>query len=309
MKHWIEAARLRTLPLSVSGILVGSLYALNNPTNKILTPTQVFDWRIFILAILTTVGFQVLSNFANDYGDGVKGTDNEDRVGPQRAIQSGVISPDAMKKAMYLTALLTFLSAVLLIYIAFTDKYLLFSLFFLILGIVAIASAIKYTVGDSAYGYKGFGDVFVFVFFGLVSTLGVNFLYSKQFDWQLVLPACAIGMLSAGVLNLNNMRDELSDAKAGKNTLVVKMGGQKAKIYHFFLVGGAMVLVLIFAIIYNKVGFRWDQYAFLAAYFPLMRHLRVVYLCDDNRRLDPQLKVLALSTFLLSLILALVMVF
>jgi 1,4-dihydroxy-2-naphthoate polyprenyltransferase len=309
MKHWIEAARLRTLPLSVSGILVGSLYALNNPTNKILTPTQVFDWRIFILAIMTTVGFQVLSNFANDYGDGVKGTDNEDRVGPQRAIQSGVISPDAMKKAMYLTALLTFLSAVLLIYIAFTDKYLLFSLFFLILGIVAIASAIKYTVGDSAYGYKGFGDVFVFVFFGLVSTLGVNFLYSKQFDWQLVLPACAIGMLSAGVLNLNNMRDELSDAKAGKNTLVVKMGGQKAKIYHFFLVGGAMVLVLIFAIIYNKVGFRWDQYAFLAAYFPLMRHLRVVYLCDDNRRLDPQLKVLALSTFLLSLILALVMVF
>ena len=309
MKHWIEAARLRTLPLSVSGILVGSLYALNNPTNKILTPTQVFDWRIFILAILTTVGFQVLSNFANDYGDGVKGTDNEDRVGPQRAIQSGVISPDAMKKAMYLTALLTFLCAVLLIYIAFTDKYLLFSLFFLILGIVAIASAIKYTVGDSAYGYKGFGDVFVFVFFGLVSTLGVNFLYSKQFDWQLVLPACAIGMLSAGVLNLNNMRDELSDAKAGKNTLVVKMGGQKAKIYHFFLVGGAMILVLIFAIIYNKVGFRWDQYAFLAAYFPLMRHLRVVYLCDDNRRLDPQLKVLALSTFLLSAILALVMVF
>ncbi|MCL9806612.1 1,4-dihydroxy-2-naphthoate octaprenyltransferase [Flavobacterium amniphilum] len=309
MKHWIEAARLRTLPLSVSGILVGSLYALNNPTNNVLTPTQVFDWRIFILAILTTVGFQVLSNFANDYGDGVKGTDNDDRVGPQRAIQSGVISPDAMKKAMYLTALLTFLCAVLLIYIAFTDKYLLFSLFFLILGIVAIASAIKYTVGDSAYGYKGFGDVFVFVFFGLVSTLGVNFLYSKQFDWQLVLPACAIGMLSAGVLNLNNMRDELSDAKAGKNTLVVKMGGQKAKIYHFFLVGGAMILVLIFAVIYNNVGFRWDQYAFLAAYFPLMRHLRVVYLCDDNRRLDPQLKVLALSTFLLSSILALVMVF
>jgi len=179
MKHWIEAARLRTLPLSVSGILVGSLYALNNPTNDVLTPTQVFDWRIFVLSILTTIGFQVLSNFANDYGDGVKGTDNDDRVGPQRALQSGVISPEAMKRAMYITTLLTLICAILLIYVAFSDKHLLYSIFFLILGILAIASAIRYTVGNSAYGYKGFGDVFVFDFFGLVSTLGVIFLYSK----------------------------------------------------------------------------------------------------------------------------------
>jgi len=309
MKHWIEAARLRTLPLSVSGILVGSLYALNNPTNDVLTPTQVFDWRIFVLSILTTVGFQVLSNFANDYGDGVKGTDNEDRVGPTRALQSGAISPEAMKRAMYITTFLTFVCAVLLIYIAFSDKHLLYSLFFLILGILAIASAIRYTVGDSAYGYKGFGDVFVFVFFGLVSTLGVNFLYSKQFDWQLVLPACAIGMLSAGVLNLNNMRDELSDKKAGKNTLVVKMGGQNAKIYHYCLVGGAMLLVLIFAIVYNGVGFRIDQYAVRVAYFPLIAHLRTVYACAHKCRLDPQFKKFAFSTFLLSLILAMVLIF
>ncbi len=309
MKHWIDAARLRTLPLSVSGILVGSLYALANPTNEILTPTQVFNWKIFTLAMLTTIGFQVLSNFANDYGDGVKGTDNEDRVGPQRALQSGAISPEAMKKAMYLTALLTFTSAVLLIYVSFQDKYLLYSLFFLILGIVAIASAIRYTVGNSAYGYKGFGDIFVFVFFGWVSTLGVNFLYSKQFDWQLVLPASAIGLLSVGVLNLNNMRDEISDKKAGKNTLVVQMGGKKAKIYHYFLIGTAMLLVIIFAIIYNGIGFRWDQYAFLVAYFPLMSHLKTVYTCEDNRRLDPQLKKLAISTFLLSLILAMVLIF
>ncbi|SHJ08721.1 1,4-dihydroxy-2-naphthoate prenyltransferase [Flavobacterium terrae] len=309
IKSYIEAARLRTLPLSVSGILVGSLYALANPTNDILTPTQVFNWKIFGLSILTTIGFQVLSNFANDYGDGVKGTDNDERVGPQRAIQSGAISPQAMKKAMYITALLTFISAVLLIYVSFHDKYLLYSLFFLILGIVAIASAIRYTVGDSAYGYKGFGDVFVFVFFGLVSTLGVNFLYSKQFDWQLVLPAAAIGMLSTGVLNLNNMRDEISDKNSGKNTLVVKMGGKNAKFYHYFLVGGAMLLVLVFAAIYNGIGFRWDQYAFLVAYFPLLSHLKTVYYCDDNRRLDPQLKKLAISTFLLSIILAMVLIF
>ena len=309
MKNWIEAARIRTLQHSVSGIMVGSLYALANPTNSILTPTQVFNWTIFGFAMLTTLGLQILSNFANDYGDGIKGTDNEDRVGPKRAIQSGVISPADMKKAMLITAVLTLFSSMALIYVSFHDKYFLFSLFFLALGILAIASAVKYTVGNSAYGYKGFGDVFVFIFFGLVSTLGVNFLYSKQFDWQLVLPATAIGLFSVGVLNLNNMRDEDSDRKSNKNTLVVKMGGAKAKIYHYCLIITAMVLVLIFAIIYNGVGFRIDQYAFLVAFFPLLSHLKIVYYCSEPRALDPQLKKLAISTFLLSLILALVLIF
>jgi 1,4-dihydroxy-2-naphthoate polyprenyltransferase len=309
MKHWIQAARLRTLPLSVSGILVGSLYALANPTNEVLTPTQVFSWTIFGFAMLTTLGFQVLSNFANDYGDGVKGTDNEDRIGPMRAIQSGAISPSAMKIAMIITGVLTLLSAILLIYFAFKDTNLGYSLFFLALGIIAIASAVKYTVGNSAYGYKGFGDIFVFVFFGLVSTLGVNFLYSKQLDLQLILPASAIGLLSVGVLNLNNMRDEFSDKKAGKNTIVVKMGGAKAKIYHYTLILTAMVLVLIFSFIYNGVGFRIDQYVFLVAYFPLISHLITVYKCPEPRALDPQLKKLAISTFILSFILSIVLIF
>jgi 1,4-dihydroxy-2-naphthoate polyprenyltransferase len=309
MKHWIQAARLRTLPLSVSGIIVGSLYALANPTQNVLTPTQVFSWKVFVLAILTTLGFQILSNFANDYGDGVKGTDNEDRIGPMRAIQSGNITPAAMKNAMIITSLLTLLSAILLIYFAFKGTNLGYSLFFLALGIVAIASAIRYTVGNSAYGYKGFGDIFVFIFFGLVSTLGVNFLHSKQLDLQLFLPATAIGLLSVGVLNLNNMRDEASDKKAGKNTLVVKMGGAKAKIYHYFLVFSAMILVLFFALNYNNIGFRPDQYAFLVAYFPLLSHLKTVRDCTEPRALDPQLKKLAISTFLLSIILALVLIF
>ena len=182
MKHWIEAARLRTLPLSVSGIIVGSMYALAHPTDSILTPTEVFNWRLFGFAILTTLGLQILSNFANDYGDGMKGTDNEDRVGPKRAIQSGVITPQAMKRAIIITSALTLLSAMLLIYYAFRDTNLWYSLFYLVLGILSIVSAIRYTVGNTAYGYRGFGDVFVFVFFGLVSTLGVNFLYSKQLD-------------------------------------------------------------------------------------------------------------------------------
>jgi 1,4-dihydroxy-2-naphthoate octaprenyltransferase len=306
MKHWIEAARLRTLPLSVSGIIVGSMYALAHPTDTVLTPTEVFNWRLFGFAILTTLGLQILSNFANDYGDGMKGTDNEDRVGPKRAIQSGVISPQAMKRAIIITSGLTLISAVILIYYAFRGTNLVYSVFYLVLGILAIASAIRYTVGNSAYGYKGFGDVFVFVFFGLVSTLGVNFLYSKQLDLILFLPATAIGFLSVAVLNLNNMRDEASDKKSGKNTLVVKMGAANAKKYHYFLIVGAMILILVFAILSD---FHFDQYLFLIAYIPLSKHLIKVYENQNPKLLDPELKKVALSTFALSVLLALCMIF
>jgi 1,4-dihydroxy-2-naphthoate octaprenyltransferase len=306
MKHWIEAARLRTLPLSVSGIIVGSMYALANPTDNILTPTEVFNWRLFSFAILTTLGLQILSNFANDYGDGLKGTDNEDRVGPKRTIQSGLISPKDMKRAIIITSFLTLLSAILLIYYAFADTNIVYSLFFLILGILAIVSAIRYTVGNTAYGYRGFGDLFVFIFFGLVSTLGVNFLYSKQVDAILFLPAIAIGLLSVGVLNLNNMRDEASDRKSNKNTIVVKIGGVRAKKYHYFLVVSAMVLFALFALLSD---FHFDQYLFLLAYIPLTKHLMTVSKNQEPRLLDPELKKLALSTFFLSILLALCMIY
>ena len=306
MKHWIEAARLRTLPLSVSGIIVGSMYALAKPTNNVLTPTEVLNWRLFGFALLTTLGLQVLSNFANDYGDGKKGTDNEDRIGPKRAIQSGVISLKAMKMAIIITSILTLLSAVALIYLSFEDTNIWYSLLFLVLGVMAIISAIRYTVGDTAYGYKGYGDVFVFVFFGLVSTLGVNFLYSKQLSFDLFLPAIAIGFLSVGVLNLNNMRDILSDAKAGKNTIVVKMGIENAKKYHYSLIISAMVLVVVFAVINN---FHFDQYLFVLAYIPLTKHLITVYKNNDSRTLDPELKKLALSTFALAVLLACCMIY
>ena len=297
MKHWVEAARVRTLPLSVSGIIVGSFYAMSQ---------GMFNWKIVVFALLTTLGLQILSNFANDYGDGVKGTDNQDRVGPMRAIQSGVISPAAMKKAMMLTSAITLLFAVLLIYFAFKDHYLLYSFIFFVLGILAIASAIRYTVGKGAYGYRGFGDVFVFVFFGLVSTFGVYFMFSKSIDWLLLLPAIAIGFLSVGVLNLNNMRDEASDRKSGKNTLVVKMGGAAAKKYHYFLVISAMILVLVFAFLND---FHFDQYIFVVAYFPMIGHLITVYKNQNPKLLDPELKKLAISTFLLAILLALCLIF
>ncbi|MEY2631198.1 MAG: 1,4-dihydroxy-2-naphthoate octaprenyltransferase [Bacteroidota bacterium] len=297
MKHWVEAARVRTLPLSVSGIIVGSFYAMSQ---------GMFNWNIVVFAVLTTLGLQILSNFANDYGDGVKGTDNQDRVGPMRAIQSGVISPTAMKKAIVLTSAITLLFAVLLIYFAFKDHYLLYSFIFFVLGILAIASAIRYTVGKGAYGYRGFGDLFVFVFFGLVSTFGVYFMFSKSIDWLLLLPAIAIGFLSVGVLNLNNMRDEASDRKSGKNTLVVKMGGAAAKKYHYFLVISAMILVLVFAFLND---FHFDQYIFVVAYFPMISHLITVYRNQNPKFLDPELKKLAISTFLLAVLLALCLIF
>ena len=174
------------------------------------------------------------------------------------------------------------------------------------LGILAIISAIRYTVGNTAYGYRGFGDLFVFIFFGLVSTLGVNFLYSKQLDAILFLPAIAIGLLSVGVLNLNNMRDEASDRKSNKNTIVVKIGGARAKKYHYFLVTSAMFLIVLFAILSD---FHFDQYLFLLAYIPLTKHLVTVSNNQEPRLLDPELKKLALSTFALSILLALCMIY
>lgn len=293
MKHWIEAARVRTLPLSVSGILIGCFYAMSQ---------SIFNWSIVLFALTTTLGLQILSNFANDYGDGVKGTDNSERIGPARAVQSGVISPAQMKRAMVVTSILTMLSAIALIYFSFKEKYLLYSLAFLFLGFLAVASAIRYTVGNTAYGYRGYGDFFVLVFFGYVSTLGIYFMFMKEIDPKLILPATAVGFLSVGVLNLNNMRDEASDRKSGKNTVVVKIGGAAAKRYHYFLVISAMVMVVIFSILAN---FTVGQYIYLIAYIPMIAHLIRVYKNREPRALDPELKKLAISTFIMSVLLAL----
>ncbi|MEE1899520.1 1,4-dihydroxy-2-naphthoate polyprenyltransferase [Flavobacterium rakeshii] len=296
-KAWFEAARLRTLPLSVSGILVGSFYAFSQ---------GMVNWSIFGFALLTTLGLQILSNFANDYGDGVKGTDNENRIGPQRAIQSGAITVKAMKKGIILTSLLTLGAAIALIYLSFGKDNLVYSLFFFFLGLAAIAAAIKYTVGKSAYGYRGLGDLFVFIFFGLVSVLGCYFLFSKELDILILLPAISIGLLSVAVLNLNNMRDQVSDAMSGKNTLVVKLGAKRAKIYHYFIILTALFLTLLFAILYN---FKPVQYLFLLAYIPFLLHIKTVSKNTVPRELDPELKKVALGTFLLSVLLSIVLQF
>ena len=286
VKSWISAARLRTLPLSLSGIILGSFLAYANGD---------FNLIILILSILTTVGFQVISNFANDYGDGIKGTDNLDRIGPVRALQSGNISPKQMLNAIIITSIITLVIALLLIYMAFGKENIFYSFLFFLLGLGSIAAAVKYTMGKNAYGYSGFGDVFVFLFFGLLSVCGTYFLYVQSIDYTIFFPAFSIGLLSVGVLNLNNMRDRVSDAKAGKNTLVVKIGSAFAKYYHYCL----LVVALLFALLYVGLHYRsvW-QLLFLLAFIPIFKNLYTVYISKNAKELDPELKKLALSTFL-----------
>jgi len=288
--HWISAARLRTLPLSLSGIILASCLAAYN---------GFFDLKICVLAILTTLSLQILSNFANDYGDGIKGTDDNNRIGPERAIQSGKISPEEMLNAMKINILISIGLAFFLIYSAFGVTHIVYTLIFFGLGIASIIASIKYTVGKKAYGYKGFGDIFVFIFFGLISVIGCYVLYAKQIDHVVFLPACIIGLLSAAVLNLNNMRDIESDKASDKNTLVVKLGNQKAKQYHYFLVGTAILLSVLFGILYYTSPL---NLIFVFTYIPLTLHLFRVHKNTEAKLLDPELKKLALTTFTLAIL-------
>jgi len=287
IQPWIQAARLRTLPLSISGILVGSAYAYYQHT---------FDWIIFVLALCTTLSFQILSNFANDYGDGIKGTD-ANRIGEKRLVASGEITSAQMKKAIIINSVIAFVLAVALIYFAFGQENFVYSFTFLVLGMASIAAAIKYTVGNNAYGYSGFGDVFVFIFFGLVAVVGSNFLYSQHIDIKLFLPAMAIGMLSTAVLNLNNMRDIENDRIANKNTLVVKFGLKWAKKYQHFLIIVPFLCLFVFSI-----GVKTKIFLSFFVFIFFLMHLEKVRKSTSAVDFDPELKKVALGTFVLSIL-------
>ena len=291
LKPWLSAIRLRTLPLSVSGIIIGTCLAYYN---------GFFNILILILAILTTISLQILSNLANDYGDGIKGTDNANRVGPQRAIQSGVITPDQMFEAIKINILIVILLVFLLIYTAFGKSHFLYTILFIGLAGISVYAAMSYTIGSKAYGYKGFGDIFVFVFFGFVSVVGSYFLYTRHLDHLVFLPAVTVGLLSVGVLNLNNMRDIESDKLSNKITLAVKLGKEKARMYHLFLIIGAIVISSLFVILYYTSVF---NLLCLLAYIPLIIHIKAVLNAKEPSDFDPQLKVLALTTFAFSLLL------
>ncbi len=289
IKDWIHAARLRTLPLSIAGIITGSAAAF---------ALGKWNGTVFALALCTTLLFQILSNLANDLGDTLKGADNANRVGPTRAVQSGAISPPTMKKAVIFTAILSFISALALIYVGSQLLSQTALIGYVLLALACIVAAILYTVGKKAYGYNGMGDLFVFLFFGLVSVLGVYPLFGNELTWVLMLPAITIGNYSTAVLNLNNMRDQENDALVGKNTVVVKWGNENAKKYHALLFIIGFLSWLSFLILTNNtIGF-----ISLLPFILFLKHLKFVRNNTIPKSLDGELKKVALGTFFTSVL-------
>ena len=289
LKVWLKAVRLRTLPLSVSGILIGNSLCFQHPE---------FSVTLFVLMLFTAISFQIISNFANDYGDGVKGTDNENRLGPKRVLQQGLLSREILKKGIVIISLISLLLAFVLIFLAFGSNSWYYILIFIGLSFASVWAAIFYTVGNKAYGYYGFGDLFVFLFFGGVSVLGAYFVQLKTFSYPAILLSLVVGFLSVGVLNLNNMRDIDNDAFVGKRTLVVIMGAAIAKKYHLFLL---IVSVSILVYVFSSVSIRFFWIPYLAI-IPLIVHFISVLKNSEPKFFDPELKKLSLSIFLLSLL-------
>lgn len=289
LKVWLKAVRLRTLPLSVSGILIGNSLCFQHPE---------FSGILFVLMLFTAISFQIISNFANDYGDGVKGTDNDNRLGPKRVLQQGLLSREILKKGIVIISLISLLLAFVLIFLAFGSNSWYYILIFIGLSFASVWAAIFYTVGNKAYGYYGFGDLFVFLFFGGVSVLGAYFIQLKTFSYPAILLSLVVGFLSVGVLNLNNMRDIDNDAFVGKRTLVVIMGAAIAKKYHLLLL---IVSVSILVYVFSSVSIRFFWIPYLAI-IPLIVHFISVLKNSEPKFFDPELKKLSLSIFLLSLL-------
>ncbi len=284
VKIWLSAFRLRTLPLALSSIAMGGFLAAADGK---------FNGLIFFLCCLTTILLQILSNLANDYGDSINGADHDGRKGPMRAVQSGAISAQAMKRAVILFVILCLMSGISLLLVSFGVNYQLL-LVFLGLGVFSIIAAIAYTVGKRPYGYAGLGDISVLIFFGLVGVMGSNYLFTKTFSLQLILPALTCGLFSVGVLNINNVRDIESDKKAGKNSIPVRIGKNKAAIYHWFLLIGGFASTLIYSILNYHTIF---QFLFLIT-IPLLVKIGNAVSKKPSTELDPYLKQMALSTLL-----------
>ncbi|KQT23351.1 1,4-dihydroxy-2-naphthoate octaprenyltransferase [Chryseobacterium sp. Leaf405] len=302
MKDWIKAARLRTLPLSMSGIIMGAFIA----KWRLYGEGGVWDWKILALALLVTLLYQILSNYANDYGDGVKGTDAKRATEAEaRAVASGKITAKQMRNAVILFSVLSFVATVALLYVAFIPKYMNEFYIFIGLGVACILAAIGYTVGKKPYGYMGLGDLFVFVFFGLVSVCGSYFLFTKTFSWDMLLPGTAIGMMSMAVLNLNNMRDIESDRLSGKNSFALRIGFKNAMIYEMILLQLPLILLLMF---FGVNGFFQSQnyYVFIVMILliPIAKLRRKIMEIKEPKQLDPFLKQVGIITFVMAVLTA-----
>lgn len=302
MSDWIKAARLRTLPLSLSGIIMGAFIA----KWRLYGEGGIWDWKIFALALVVTLLYQVLSNYANDYGDGVKGTDAKRATEAEsRAVASGRITAKQMKNAVILFSVLSFVATIALLYIAFIPNYMNEFYIFIGLGVASILAAIGYTVGKKPYGYMGLGDLFVFIFFGLVSVCGSYFLFTKTFSWDMLLPGTAVGMMSMAVLNLNNMRDIESDRLSGKNSFALRIGFKNAMIYEMILLQLPLILIMIFL---GLNGFIQNQnyYVFIVMILliPFAKLRRKIMAVKEPKELDPFLKQVGILTFTMAILTA-----
>jgi len=288
IKVWLQAFRLRTLPLSLSCIAMGGFLA---------SSAGAFRWTIFGLCVLTTIFLQILSNLANDYGDSIHGADSADRKGPSRAVQSGVISAVSMRNAVVIFVLLCLVSGISLLWVAFGWEWRAL-LFFFGLGVLSILAAIAYTVGRKPYGYMGLGDISVLLFFGLVGVMGSYYLFTKRIDYVQLLPAFSCGLFSIGVLNVNNIRDIESDRKAGKFSIPVRIGRDKAVVYHWVLIVGGLLCGVLHAVLTYQTP--WQFLFLLSA--PLLVRNGLAVSRKPSHELDPYLKQMALSTLVFVLL-------
>lgn len=295
IKIWLSTFRLRTLPLALASMFVGAAYVYTNFNTS-------FSWKIFVLSCSTAIFLQILSNIANDYGDAQNGADTADRLGPTRAVSTGLISAKAMFKAIIVFVVLSLISGIWLLLESFKQIDIQFVLIFL-LGLACIAAAIKYTAGKNPYGYRALGDVAVFIFFGLVAVVGHVFLYVHSFHASILLYAIPFGLYSVAVLNVNNIRDISTDIEAGKITLASKLGKINAVKYQ--------LVMLILAFIFLTIGLIYFRIhlvgtGIISVVFTLMfiKNLNL-YTLEDSEQQTAVLKLTAILTFVQSLVILL----
>lgn len=281
--------RLRTLPLSLAGVILGVTLAADK--------TDVSPWTAALI-FLTTVCLQILSNLSNELGDTLSGTDSADRQGPKYALGSGDMTIGDIKKLILMFIGLCVISGLAMIQVSFGSLFKTESICLEALGAAAIVGAMKYTLGKNPYGYRGLGDVFVFIFFGLVSVLGGYYVAARELpSLIMLLPASAIGCFSVGVLNVNNIRDMKTDA-VNRVTVAIKLGMKGARIYQTILVTLGWALILVFCAVYD---FAPGHYIFIITIPLYIKHLQGVW-TRSERALDPMLPMLVISTFFLSIL-------
>ena len=288
MNPYIQSLRLRTLPLSVSGIILGTGLA----ASKMLTKGCSFSlrqWVVFALAICTTLSLQILSNLCNELGDAQKGTDADQHGRAVYGLQSGKITERQMKAMIWLFLGLSAIFGIMLIYSAFGTLFNVQSLGFTVLGLLAIIGAVTYTLGKHSYGYIGLGDLGVFLFFGLLSTMGAYYLQTQTINWEVFCCGVAIGLPCVGVLNLNNIRDMSNDRKHGKRTFASLLGPTGARVYHSLLIFGSLALFAL-------CGHAWTL-CILPVWI-----WHVWYIWSHTEQLDKQMPVLMFSTLIVAVL-------